>query len=710
MAELQSSPEVQKWLGHIAAYNQEFKKWEGVTKKIIKKYRDAFNNNGTTGTNPKQFNILWSNVQTLMPAVYAKLPLADVSRRFADNDPVGRVASTLLERALNFEIEHYPDYRSAMRNAVEDRFLGGRGVAWVRYDPHVREQDIPEDGLQITEDVDDEDEPAESPVEGPAEPVEPGEVPEEIEYECAPTDYVHWKDFGHTVARTWEEVTAVWRWVYLDRAAVEERFGPEIAARISYDASPELVTSRYGQGNRTEDKAKIAEIWDRVSEEAIWLSESSPELLDRRKDPLGLEGFFPCAKPLYATTTTDSLVPVPDFVIYQDQAADLDILTDRIDGFVRALRMRGVYDASQPALQRLLTEGDNNTLIPVDKWMAFSEKGGLKGAIDLLPLDVLSQALLDAYAAQQNIKAQIYELTGISDIVRGVSQANETATAQQIKGQYAGLRLGSMQESVALFASELVRLKAQVMCAKFQPETILSYAAADQLSDEDKALIPRALELLKNKPLRTFRIEVAADSLVQIDEEARKKERTEFLMAFAGFMKEAVPAGQQIPQIAPMMMEVLKFGVSAFKGAKPIEGAIDAGLDELKKLAADAANAPKPPSPEEIKAQARAQADAQIEYIRGQTEIMLQRAKFEHEAQLAMLEQHTSEAYDRWKAELDTATKIIVALIGQQAQPSTVDEDGEETPGAMPFGIELASQIDTIMDGITGPEGMNAPL
>jgi hypothetical protein len=41
-----------------------------------------------------------------------------------------------------------------MRNAVEDRFLGGRGVAWVRYEPHVVAQDMPEDGYQVTEDVD----------------------------------------------------------------------------------------------------------------------------------------------------------------------------------------------------------------------------------------------------------------------------------------------------------------------------------------------------------------------------------------------------------------------------------------------------------------------------------------------------------------------------------------------------------------------------
>ena len=211
--------------------------------------------------------------------------------------------------------------------------------------------------------------------------------------------------------------------------------------------------------------------------------------------------------------------------IYQDQANELDILSDRIDGLVKALRVRGVYDASQPALQRLLTEGDNNSLIPVDKWLAFGEKGGLKGAIDLLPLDTLSQALIQCYSARDNIKQQIYEITGISDIIRGASYASETATAQQIKGQYAGLRLRSMQEDVALFASQLIRLKAQIICGKFQPQTILAYAAAQQMQPVDQQMIPQALQLLKDKPLRNFRIEIAADSLVQIDEQQMKQEQ-----------------------------------------------------------------------------------------------------------------------------------------------------------------------------------------
>jgi len=645
---------VQKYLNIIAQYDNEFKKWEARTQKIVKRYRDDNRNQNTNET--AKFNILWSNVQTLIPAVYARLPKAAVSRRFGDNDPVGRVASQLIERSLDFEIEHYSDFRSAMRHAVEDRFLGGRGVAWVRYEPHVVAQDMPEDGYQITEDVDKEtgtgNEGNAATLDGSA--GMDAEPQEEIEYECAPTDYVHWKDFGHSIARTWEEVTQVWRWVYMTREALIERFGEEVGNKIPLDAGPE-TNKQYGQNNRDFTRAKICELWDLETEKVYWLSKNVGQIIDERDDPLGLEGFFPCAKPLYATMTSDTLIPVADFVLYQDQAQELDILTDRIDGLVKALRIRGVYDASQPALQRLLTEGDNNTLIPVDKWMGFSEKGGLKGSIDILPIDQIAGALIQCYRARDEIKGQIYEITGISDIVRGQTSASETATAQQIKGQYAGLRLRSMQEDVALFASELIRLKAQIICSKFQPQTIVQYAAAEQMSDADKQLVPQALMLIKDKVLRNFRIEVAADSLVQIDENQNKRDRVEFLQAMGGFLSQALPMGQQAPELVPMLVDMVKFGMSAYKQAEPIEGTIDQALEQMKQKQQMAAQQPPQPDPEMVKMQldqqreqARTDADIQIEQIKAQSDAVLEKQKQDFEA---------------WKVQFEAQNKINLARI-----------------------------------------------
>lgn len=694
-----TSTGVDKWLNIISQYDNEFKKWEARSAKIVKRYRDDNRSQHTNET--AKFNILWSNVQTLIPAVYAKLPKAVAQRRFGDNDPVGRVAGQLIERALDFEIEHYPDFRSTMKHAVEDRFLGGRGTAWVRYEPHVRQMDMPEDGLQVTEDV--ENEAAEGAPKPESQDYTAGETEqqEEIEYECAPTDYVYWKDFGHSVARTWEEVTCVWRWVYMTRDALTERFGAKMAKQIPLDSGAETLAT-YGQSTKERTRAKICELWDKESGKVYWLSKNCPTIIDERDDPLELDQFFPCAQPLYSTTTSDSLIPVPDFVIYQDQANELDILSDRIDGLVKALRIRGVYDASQPALQRLLTEGDNNTLIPVDKWMAFSEKGGLKGSIDILPIDMLASALINCYRAREDIKSQIYEITGISDIIRGQSAASETATAQQIKGQYAGLRLRSMQEEVALFASELIRLKAQVICTKFQPQTILLYAAAGQMSPEDQAMIPQAIELMQDNPLRNFRIEVDSDSLVQLDEQQNKKDRVEFITAFGGLLREALPVGQSSPELIPMLVEVMKFGISGFKQAKPIEGTLDSALDQLKEKQKQAAANPQPapPNPEMMQIQAtqqleqakmqataqsdqmRAQADMQAAQMKAQLDSQIAQAKIEGEMQLAQMQaqiddqkmRHEMEMkaqevksldeFNRWKSELEAATKVTVARIG----------------------------------------------
>ena len=137
--------------------------------------------------------------------------------------------------------------------------------------------------------------------------------------------------------------------------------------------------------------------------------------------------------------------PAPDYVQYQDQAMELDQLTGRIGNLVKALRVAGVYDASAPALQRLLSEDTENVLIPVEQWAVFGEKGGLKGVMDFLPIKEIGETLIGLYEARDRTKQELYEVTGISDIIRGATNPNETLGAQELKGKYAGLRMGAMQ-------------------------------------------------------------------------------------------------------------------------------------------------------------------------------------------------------------------------------------------------------------------------
>jgi hypothetical protein len=609
---------VKRCLKEIQAYERTFQPWTERGKKIVDRYAGK----RRRPDEPAKMNILWSNVETLIPATFARVPQPEVSRRFKDHDPTGRVAALMLERCLEYEVQQYDDYASGMRNAVKDRFLPGRGVCWVRYEPKFRQE-----AVQVSEDA------------------EPGATVDVIDYECTPVDYVHWKDFGHSCARTWEELKLVWRKVYMGYDELEKRFGKDVAMGTPLDTKPSDLTAKdeaAGLGRQV-SKATIYELWDKDRKEVIWLSKARETALDIKPDPLELPDFFPCPRALLASLTTDSLIPIPDFTIYQDQADELDLICSRIDGLIKALKVVGVYDASSAELRRLLDEGFANQMIPVQKWTGFTEKGGLKGAVDFLPIDQVAAALLNAYEARDQIKAQIYELTGISDIIRGQSKASETATAQELKGRYASLRLRKMQEEVAKFAAEVLKLKAHIICTKYQPETIIKMSGAEQLPEaqKDPTIILRALELLKDNPTRQFRIEITSDSLTETDEEAEKQARVEFLTATGAFIEKAVQAAQFAPELMPLLGELLMFGVRGFKVGRSIEGAFDQAMSQMAQ--------PKPPKPNpevELKQQELA-----MKQQEGAQRLQMDQARGQHEAMLATQKTNAEIARDDMKAQ-----------------------------------------------------------
>ena len=712
------------WYNTIAQYDKSFREWEARVPRIIKRYRD----DSRTRNNPNaRFNILWSNVQVIKPAIFARLPRPDVSRRFRDNDQIGRVASMMLERALEYEIEHYKDYRSAMDNAVLDRLLGGRGTAWVRYEPHiVAEQSATRDGLagqdvgngvQITEDAD----------EAETENAELVESQERIEYECAPVDYVHWRDFGHTVGRTWEEVTAVWRKVYMSRQALIDRFGDEVGGKIPLDTKPDTDKWATKQMTAEHFQACIYEIWDKEQGKVFWISKSMGEILDEKDDPLQLEGFFPCPKPMYATLTTDSLEPIPDFVQYQDQAKQLDTLADRIDGFINALKVRGVYDASEPSLARLFSEGENNTLIPVKNWAAFAEKQGMKGAIDLVDITPIAQGLTMAYQAMEQVKGQIYEIMGIADIQRGQTDPNETLGAQIIKSNNAAGRLKNMQHAVVDFATELLSIKAQIICKHFTDDTIVKISGAMQLSPQDQQLVPQALALLKDEPAKNFRIEVTSDSMIYQDEQQEKQDRVEFLSALSQFMNQALPVATQAPELTPLLMEMLKFGVTAFKAGKGMEGLIDETADNFRNKAKAMEGQPKPP-PVEIQKlqmqmqakQAEMQAEAQLEVQKLQAQTEAEKAKQEYQAQENQLkfqledqrnqrELEMQAQLDKMKLEMENNKDILLAYLDNSTKIETARISAGFTDGTQAY-TEAVEQAKIMQDTLGYHDMANHPL
>ena len=84
--------------------------------------------------------------------------------------------------------------------------------------------------------------------------------------------------------------------------------------------------------------------------------------------------------------------------------------------------------------------------------------------------------------------------------------------------------------------------------------------------------------------------------------------RREKPIAADGLQLTSYTIGQASPQMVPMMMELLRFGMQAFKAAKPIEGQIDSTLQQLQQAAAQ-----QPPDGEQQGKQAELQQMGQME-------------------------------------------------------------------------------------------------
>ncbi|CAB4141045.1 hypothetical protein UFOVP413_17 [uncultured Caudovirales phage] len=553
---------VQFWLDEVGKHERVFGEWRGRGRAIIDRYRDERADNSET----TRFNVLWSNIQTLAPAAYGRAPVPIVERRNNDADPIGRLASTTLERALSYTISAY-DFNHTMRQTTLDYLLIGRGVAWVRYLPKFGDVIVDEETNQPALDAN-------------------GQPLRQVDYEQVRCDYVHWMDFAHSQARNWDEVWWVGKRVYLTRAQLIEEFGEEVGGKVTL-----AMRNSENQADDERDRAAVWEIWDKLRQKVFWVSAGYKDgILRSENDPLRLEGFFPCPRPAYATMSNDTLVPVPDYSEYQDQAAELDRLTQRITSIQKVLRLRGVYDSSIEGLQQLLTVNGDEKLIPIENFQALAAQGGIDKAVLFFPIEATANVLLTLYQARDKVKQDLFEISGLSDIVRGQGNAGETATAQRIKGQFATLRLQDKQQEIARFVRDVLRIKAEIISEHFAPETLSSMVNLSEL--EDKNMFEPAMQLLRSDKLRSFRIEIETDSTITVDEQAEKQSAIDFVSTLATLIERGLPLLQSQPAFADAMSKSIMFVARRFRTGKGLEAAFENAFAQLR-------NTPPAPNPEE---------------------------------------------------------------------------------------------------------------
>lgn len=426
-------------------------------------------------------------------------------------------------------------------------------------------------------------------------------------FEDCETDWVYWKDFLWSPCRTWHER----RWVAfkaeMTRDEMEARFGP-IAKRVP-------LKQRKPEGDDNDSvkdvwsRAEVWEIWSEQDRKVYWYVEGFHSILDAKPDPLGLEGFFPCPQPLISNPTTTKYIPKPDYVLVQDLYAEVDELTVRIRALVKSAKVVGIYDAASPDIKRLLDEACENELIPAQNWGALLQKGGLAASMQFLPLDQIVAAIGVLVTQRNNAIANLFQVTGRSDIMRGQAQNDATATEQRIKAGFASSRAQVDQDEFARFASDLSQLRAEVIAKHFDAETIIARSnvmnTADGKNPDDPTLPIRAAEFLKSK-LADYRIAVRPESISLPDLTQQKQEGVEFLGALGQFLQAIAPIAQQAPTALPFLLEMLKWAMARFRGASSVEGVLDRALAEAQKP-----RPPAPPDPKILAQQEKAKADVQ---------------------------------------------------------------------------------------------------
>lgn len=541
--DLQEQEIFARWKGELdlAQKDEKYKEWLDRSEKIVKRYRDE-RKYGQLGQ--RKFNILWSNVQTLQPAVYGKMPKPIVERRFMDRDPAARLASTILERCLSFQME-VGYYHQSTSRCVLDYLLPGMGQTWLRYEPQFEAAEEAEENAEVEREVGKSAEDVEEDGDG---------VPyQKLAYERVCIDYVYYRDFLWGPARNWQEVPWVGKRCWMTHSEIAEKFYDDDlqkAKQIVLDYTPDRMKDR-NEDDKTLSffkKAEIWEFWNKADRTVYIIAPGTPGVvIKQEKNPvLDLEGFWPCPEPLFTTQSNDTIVPVPDFVEYQDQAMELDDLTNRISVITTAVRANGVYDSSVPALARLLQEGTDNKLIPVDQWAMFAEKGGMKGAVDLLPMQEIIEVLIRLYEARAQVKTDLYEITGISDIVRGQSSGGaKTATEQRIKGQFGSMRLNSRQEAVARFCRDTLRIDAEIISEMFSDQSLIEMSGYDQTVKEE---VRKAVEQVPPPP-------PPEQIAQQIEQQAQQSGMPVDPMLMQGAIQQAVQQSQMAYQQAQQQAE-----------------------------------------------------------------------------------------------------------------------------------------------------------
>jgi hypothetical protein len=647
---------VEIWTKELENANNYEQKWRDEADKYFKIYKDEFNNDGTDS---KRYNVFWANTQTLRPLVFSKLPKPNITQRFLDEDEVAKIASEMMERVVDLYLND-ADAEDVIGKCRDDYLVGGRGVARVCYDPE--EVIEMEDG---TEEFDPTDK------------------------KCR-IEYWPWEDFRMSTEKEWTKV----RWVAFRHYKTRKELVEDFGAKVKAVALNKTRLDSLDKPNESElfKMAEVWEIWDKEAEEVIFATLGGDGvLLSREEDPYKLRAFFPMPAPLGCKSDPCSLLPIPLYRYYKSQAEELNQVDARIKSLIQQCKATGIYNSvAEGSDIEALFNGEDGTFTPL------KGTGGLQKASDMVLFKPLNEIILTIRELQQHkieIINAIRDITGISDIVRGVSMASETATAQQLKGNFAISRIQPLQKEIEFWSRDLIRMLIEMTVENYSIQELVEMTGlkivdintiAAQARDRLKVLMmeaqrqidpndPQAQEkmdmlkqqaekgfketmkeplevlkgyaatpeqlqeiesLIKNDKMRTFAIDVETDSTIRVDQQQEKQDRVEYITAISNFTSAFFPLVQAQIITPEAFQQFLMFVSKPFKVGRNVEEALSTKDQQPEE---------KQPSAEEMLAQAQIQLEQQ--------RLQLDAQKMQSDAQLRQQEIDIKKAEGLFKLE-----------------------------------------------------------
>ena len=639
---------VQEWLEEI----EQAKKREKDYRKDGKEILDIYD-----GEKDVPFNILYSNTETLVPAVYSQTPKPVVRRRFMQKEgasplqaAVERASQRMLEYLLDTQVDGYETFDQAMGCAVLDAALPGRGVTQIKFDADMDEDDVSWASV------------------------------------CA--DSKKWDRVYIGYALKWSKVPWIAFEDYLDREECDELFG-EKSNLIKYSENEDDDDKESSANEKSSRKtALIYQIWSKEKKQVLWVSPQYDGYLKEQDDPLGVTGFFPIPKPLQFHRKSNSIKVTALYTMYKNQAIELNRITTRLNAVIEAIKYRAVYDGNfGDELERLIEEGDA-TYVPTDKMSAFSD-GGFAKHIWSVPVGELVGVAQQLYQAREACKQVIYEITGISDILRGSSAASETLGAQKIKEAWGSMRLKNMQKDVQMYARDSLRIMLDIAVENLpqwfwqkvtglpipteeEKQNAIAQLEVKKILDKNKPLPQpgqpepeepegesepeliaisvsptweEVLGVLKDDYIRSYSIDIETNSTLDVEATEDKKIISEFMNAMAQFMNGMAPLVSEGIMPFGAMKTMLLAITQRFRFGREVE-------EEIKSM-----SEPKPKSDPKKEQEMKQFQDAQKKFQEAQQKfkqeqeevtneldaksqkLELDQTKFDYEQKLADMEQ-----------------------------------------------------------------------